>query len=156
MLAYDWYVNVYGAKNKNHIRPDTAAAVFDLLKNTLSMKQKAQVTMLKTKKKNQMADQLEYVNTATGGPGYQGTFSRTTIIDVDIVMNSIDRTNQLDQCSQLARPMTFMASFSWRSFSTAMNLTVFVQVYTKLSIMMSGTIDSNPVSRLSWMYGGYG
>lgn len=44
-----------------------------------------------------------------------------------ITNKMIDRTNQLNQCSQLASPIIFMASFSCFSFSIAMNFTVVVQ-----------------------------
>lgn len=153
--AYDTDVNVNTEYDMNHKRPATAAAVLAFEKNTLTKKQKAVVAMLYTTKNINSGRKLEYEKTATLLP-CQEYVSMIIISKEDIIMQTIERTNQAHHCSQFGTPTIFIASFNCISFSNVMNLTVFTAGYTKLSMIISEMRCSRPVSSLSSVYLGYG
>lgn len=84
------------------------------------------------------------------------TLRPTTSSTAEIIRKQNVLINQASQCSQPGRPIIFIASVSWRSFSSVMARTVFTHVYTNDSMMTMLMKADKPKASGSRMYGGCG
>lgn len=95
-----------------------------LEKIVLIMKQKQTVATLNTNKYTHTTVQSAYSKMARSLLVVRSMHSSTVMSEIEIASSRMHLTNQAAQCSQLDRPMIFIVSLSWRSFSTVMYLTV--------------------------------